>query len=372
MGIVDDFATRMDDHLRRVTTRRGILGAPLVAVSAPELGLEYRFGDPAGRFHAASIGKAFTATLVMQLVEQGAFGVDTPIAALLPAHEFDGLFAEGADAPTVHHLLTHTSGAADYFDGPVTSGRGMRDLVVAEPDRLWTPADLLEFSRRRQRPVGRPGERFAYSDTGYVLLGRIVEEQAGLAFHEALHERILSPLGLRDTSMPFRSEAASGASDLRPFRLGRHEVSGSRSISCAWSGGGIVSTPDDLVAFSRALHAGRLISPEHVGYLAEPRHRFRVGLRYGAGHMQVRFGGFSPFLAGLPRPVGHLGVLATHLWHDPVHDAEIVLDFASTREMTRSFRTLIRIEQELGRVRRAAVGGGVAAGAPEPVRSAAA
>jgi D-alanyl-D-alanine carboxypeptidase len=65
--------------------------------------------------------------------------------------------------------------------------------------------------------------------------------------------------------------------------------------------------------------------------------------------MQVRFDGFSPLLRGFPRPIGHIGVLATHMFHDPVHDADIVLNFASTRQMTRSFRTLIRIEQELRR-----------------------
>ena len=66
--------------------------------------------------------------------------------------------------------------------------------------------------------------------------------------------------------------------------------------------------------------------------------------------MQVRFEGFSPFLRGMPRPIGHIGVLGTHLFHDPVHDAEIVLNFGSTREMVRSFRTLIEIERLLARV----------------------
>ena len=69
--------------------------------------------------------------------------------------------------------------------------------------------------------------------------------------------------------------------------------------------------------------------------------------------MEVRFEGFMPLLRGMPRPVGHIGILATHLFHDPVHDADIVLNFASTREMVRSFRTLITIEQELQRAQRA-------------------
>jgi D-alanyl-D-alanine carboxypeptidase len=359
MDAAADFATRLDRHLDRVTARRGILGAPQVAVSAPRLGIDHRYGDRSQRFHVASVGKAFTATLVMQLVESGAFAVDTPVSALLPRDEFEGLFdttgtADAAGGATVHQLLTHTAGVADYFDGRVTSGRPMRELVVAEPDRSWTPADLLEFSRRRQRPVGRPGERFAYSDTGYVLLGRILEQATGLAFHELLHERILTPLGMRDSALLFHSVPADdGALRLAPAWLGRIEASTFRSLSCDWAGGGIVSTPDDLLAFGSALQRGDLVSPESLAYLAEPRNRFHVGIRYGAGLMQVRFEGFSPFLRTLPRPVGHIGVLATHLFHDPVHDAHIVMNFGSTREMTRSFRTLIFIEQALQRAARA-------------------
>lgn len=374
MDAAADFATRLDRHLDRVTARRGILGAPQVAVWAPRLGLDHRYGDRSQRFHVASVGKTFTATLVMQLVESGAFALDTPVSALLPRDEFEGLFdttgtTDAAGGATVHQLLTHTSGVADYFEGRVTSGRPMRELVVAEPDRFWTPADLLEFSRRRQRPVGRPGERFAYSDTGYILLGRILEQASGRAFHELLHERILTPLGMGDSALLFHSVPAHdsvpaddrvgehGGVDatlgIAPLRLGRVEASTFRSLSCDWAGGGIVSTPDDLLAFGSALHGGRLLSPESLAYLAEPRNRFHVGIRYGAGLMQVRFDGFSPFLRTLPRPVGHIGVLATHLFHDPVHDAHIVMNFASTREMSRSFRTLIFIEQALQRAARA-------------------
>ena len=109
----------------------------------------------------------------------------------------------------MHHLLAHTAGVADYFEGRVTSGRPMRELVIAEPDRFWTPADLLDFTRSRQRPVGRPGERFAYSNTGYILLGRLLEQATGRAFHELLHERIFTPLGMRDSALLFHSRPAN-------------------------------------------------------------------------------------------------------------------------------------------------------------------
>ncbi|GAA1055340.1 hypothetical protein GCM10017608_24610 [Agromyces luteolus] len=369
MSPTESFATRLDRHLERVTRRRGELGAPQVAVRAPALGVDFRSGD-AARFHVASVGKLATTTLVAQLVEEGAFAFDTPVADLLSSEVVAGLFeatetTDAAGGATVDDLLSHTAGVADYFDGPVASGSRMRDLVIAEPDRPWTPADLLAFSRERQHPVGRPGERFRYSDTGFVLLGRIVEETTGQAFHDVLHERVFRPLGMLDSALLFHSaperdratatavggrSAAPTRPVIAPLRLGRVEASRFTSLSCDWAGGGIVSTPDDLLSFSRALHDGTLVAPDTLAHLAEPRNRFRPGIHYGAGMMQLRYGGFSPFLAGLPRPTGHIGVLATHVFHDPVHDADIVLNFASTREMRRSFMTLIEIERALRHV----------------------
>ena len=379
---LDALTRKLDAHFAGVTRQRGALGAPQVAVRSARLGVDYRFGDQERRFHVASIGKTFTATLVMQLVESGAFTVDTPVSSLLPRTELRGLFAGtgdgGADAAggaTVHHLLTHTSGVADYFEGAVASGPTLLDLVVDEPDHFWTPAELLAFSRERQRPVGRPGERFLYTDTGYVLLGRLLEEATGRPFHELLHERIFTPLGMDDSALlfhtrPARDAAAAGfpastgaattgedageivTTDIAPFRLGRREVSTYTSVSCDWAAGGVISTPGDLAEFSRALHGGELLGIPSLEYLGEMRNRFRRGIHYGAGMMQVRFEGFMPLLRGLPRPLGHIGILATHMFHDPVHDADIVFNFASTREMVRSFRSLIAIEQLLQRASR--------------------
>ncbi|WP_136709240.1 serine hydrolase domain-containing protein [Agromyces sp. H66] len=366
------FTAELDRHLAAVARRRGPLGAPQVAVRSSDGALDYRFGDATQRFHVASIGKLFTATLVMQLVESGAIVVETPITELLPAVELRDLYVidgvDLADQVTIEHLLTHTSGVADYFEGPVRDGLPFIDLVLGEPDHLWTPAELLDFSRERQRPVGRPGAGFGYSDTGYILLGRIIEEATGRGFHEVLHERILHPLGMIDSALMFRSlperdyaaalavgaptTATTAVATIAPFRLGRQDVSRFTSMSCDWAGGGLISTPGDLLTFNRALHGGQLLSAESLAHLARVRHRFRPGIHYGAGMMEIRLEGFMPLLRGLPRPVGHIGILATHLFHDPVHEVDVVLNFASTREMVRSFRTFIRIEQALARASR--------------------
>jgi len=334
---------RLTRHLDNVTRKRGDRGAPQVSVSAP--GVEFSYGNAALPFHIASVGKVFTAVLVMQLVEEGVLSLETPAVGVLPAGALDGLVAPSrVSTVTVGDLLAHEAGAADYFEGPVTSGPSFLKLVVDEPDRLWEPADLLEFSRTRQRPVG-PG--FMYSDTGYILLGVMLEHVTGRQFHELLHERILEPVGMTRSWMPWRSAPAAGDTTIAPFTLGKVEVSTFRSVSCDWAGGGIASTLEDLTLFNRALHGGLLVSGESLARLTAVRNKFRAGIHYGMGMMELRFEELFFLLRGMPRPVGHIGILGTHLFYDAVNDAHIVMNFGGTSEMVRSFRTLIQIEQEL-------------------------
>lgn len=339
-------SARLTRHLDTVTRKRGERGAPQVLVSAP--GLDFSYGDVDLPFHVASIGKMATAVLVMQLVEAGAFTLDTPAAILLPPATLDGLVTpDRVPTTTVGQLLAHEGGVADYFDGPVTSGPTFLSLVLDEPDRFWAPDDLIDFSRRFQVPV-RPG--FTYSDTGYVLLGLLLEHVTKRAFHDLLHERIFTPLEMDDTSLLYRSQPRAGARPIAPFTIGSVQASTYRSVSCDWAGGGIVSTLRDLSAFSRALHDGRLVSAESLARMTVARHRFRSGIHYGTGMMELRFDEFFFLLRGLPRPTGHIGVLGTHLFYDAVHDAHIVMNFGGTTEMVRSFRTLIQIETELRRM----------------------
>lgn len=354
-----DTIDRLTRHLDGVTRARRDRGAPQVAVSAP--GLTFSYGDAALPFHIASIGKVFTAVLVMQLVESGAFTLETPVVGLLPEGTLAGLVEPGRiGTVTVADLLAHEGGVADYFDGPVTSGPTFLSLVLGEPDRFWTPADLLDFSRSRQRPV-TPG--FTYSDTGYVLLGVMLEHVTGRTFEQLMHERVFAPVGLDASYLAWRSVPGSASpgpassapaalpGPIAPFTLGAVEVSSFRSVSCDWAGGGIVSTLADLLEFNRALHDGRLMSGASLARLSVVRNRFRRGIHYGAGMMELRFEEFFFLLRGLPRPTGHIGVLGTHLFYDAVNDAHIAMNFGGTTEMVRSFRTLIQIESELKRAR---------------------
>ena len=348
-----DMAKIADGFARK---RRG-LPAPQVLVRAP--GIEFASGERTQRFHAASVGKMLTATLAFQLSERGLLDLDAPLPGVLPASDLAGLFVhEGTDAAagaTARLLLSHTSGVADYFDGPVDSGEPFSRRITRRPEERFTPADLLAHSREHQHPVGLPGERFSYSDTGYVLLGRLIEEAGGAPLGAQLHERILGPAGMDASCLLFHTMPGGGASadwpgealDLAPILIDGVDLSRAESLSCDWGGGGVVTTVDDLARFGAAWHGGALLGETSRERMGTFDHRFRAGIHYGSGLMQLRYGGFFPLLAGLPRTIGHLGVTGAHLFSDPTRDLTIVLNLHATSEMTRSFQLHIRLLQRV-------------------------
>ncbi|MGD7705162.1 serine hydrolase domain-containing protein [Microlunatus sp. Y2014] len=273
----------------------------------------------------------------------------------MPGSEVAGLPAApgvdvGADV-TIERLLTHTSGLPDFFEPPRGSGSAASITgAVSDPDRRWTPSALLDEARAMPA-VGRPGERFHYCDTGFVVLGRVVEEVTGDPFNTVLRQQVLEPAGMARSSTPYGDAVAPGelaGLEVAPFWIGRRELSRALCVSLDWAGGGIVGPPEDFVAFQQALHSGQLISPTLLAHLARPRRRRRPGLHYGAGLVTIRFHEFFPVgLANLPQPVGGVGAFATHMFHYPQQQAHVVINFHGTQQMQASFQTHCRIAMVL-------------------------
>ena len=132
-------------------------------------------------FHWASAGKALTAAVVMQLVEEGKLAYADPLAKWFP--DFPN-----ASAITVDHLLTHTNGIFSFN----------ADLPFRKQRRYHTPEECLEIAGRHGC-VSCPGEQWHYSNTGYVLLGLIIERVEGQSLDEVIRKRIIEPLGLLET-----------------------------------------------------------------------------------------------------------------------------------------------------------------------------
>lgn len=231
---------------------------------------------PGTRFGIASGVKGMTALTVLSLVADGALGLGTPARSVL-----------GSDLPlvddgvTVEHLLAHRSGIGDYLDEEESGA--VTDHVLPVPvHRLATTEDYLAVLDGHPQKFP-PGERFAYCNSGYVVLALIAERVAGAPFPDLVRERVCGPAGLRDTAF-LRSDEPDGGVALG--YLGEGLRTNVLHLPVRGSGdGGIVSTAADLAAFWTALFAGRIVPPELVAEMTRPHsdvpsERSRYGLGF--------------------------------------------------------------------------------------------
>jgi D-alanyl-D-alanine carboxypeptidase len=206
---------------------------------------------PEHRFRVASVSKIFIATVVLQLVDEGALGLDGDAAPLVP-----GI--------TVRQLLNHTSGVpnADLFDDLVEFFEPYR----RNPEHRWemSPHDLLARAVGMPR-LFPPGEGWAYSGSNYLALGLLVEVTTGATLREELRRRIVEPLGLAGTDLPEKSSDDDGLA--RSYFPADNPVMPSPEpvdvttldLPFNWAGGGIVSIPRDVARFLQALLGGELL-----------------------------------------------------------------------------------------------------------------
>jgi D-alanyl-D-alanine carboxypeptidase len=209
--------------------------------------------DPSRHFRVGSITKTFTATAVLQLVDDCLLELDATIDRWQPT-------IANADRITVRQLLNHTSGIDDYDNSPA-----FNDVFNADPLFVWDPQQLVDLGAALG-PQFPPGTAWEYSNTNFVILGLIVESITGQPLEQVMADRIFTPLGLADTSFPttpaMPAPATQGAEvtidDMG--NLVREEIF-NFSPSATWAAGAIISTLDDLQVWAQALATGALLSP---------------------------------------------------------------------------------------------------------------
>jgi Tol biopolymer transport system component/CubicO group peptidase (beta-lactamase class C family) len=185
------------------------------------------------RFRIGSVTKTFTATIVLQLVQEGTLSLSSTLENHVP-----GVVPRGAEI-TIRHLLQHRSGLANITDYPAW-------LHEAERSPSTSPINSLRFAA--SKPLAfEPGSQARYSNTNYIALGLVIEKVTGRTYAEELEHRILDPLGLERTELP----ATRRLSDLDDAGY---------NPNLPWAGGAIVSNARDLSRFYSALLSGRLLS----------------------------------------------------------------------------------------------------------------
>ncbi len=208
-------------------------------------------------FRVGSITKTFVSTVALQLAAEGTLGLDDSIERWLP-----GLVPNG-QAITLRQLLNHTSGIYNY-----TEDQALFGSLTRNPRRVLTPVELVAVATKHG-PNFSPGRSWSYSNTGYILLGLVIEKATATSLEQELRERIFEPLGLTRTSFPAaptlpRPFAHGYLPLLVPMPNGKPVDVTAWNPSWAWAAGALVSTAGDLARFYAALVRGELLPTEQL------------------------------------------------------------------------------------------------------------
>lgn len=214
-----------------------------------------------------SISKLVTTVLVLGLVEDGAIDLDARLDTILPDTPV------GGDA-TVRQLLSHRTGIPNYTDNA-----GFFAAVLRRPNRSVAPDEILGFADPDDAAFA-PGERFAYSNTNYVLLGQIVESVSGRTLAEELDRQITGPLGLTMTAFDdgSRNDVIDAHTAFVPS--GSTDFDYTSVATSAWAAGSLVTTAEELARFATALFDGELLDAALVDEMRAP---LEAGAEYGLG-----------------------------------------------------------------------------------------
>jgi CubicO group peptidase (beta-lactamase class C family) len=342
---VPAYAAAVRPELDRLMRDLAVTGA-VVLVRSPELGdwsttmgtRTWHGTEPVTLADHVRIGsntKTWTATVILQLVDEGRINLDDPVSRYRPD-------VPNGEHITIAQLLDMSSGLANY-----TTDLGLNEQMDSNPGRVWDPEELLAIGLA-QPPAFPPGEGFLYSNTNYVLLGLIIEQLTGVPVEQAFQERLFDPLGLAETSFPAVTDASIPQPHPRMYTFGTNvetidslvlspEVQAAASAgtlapmdvtdanpSWGWTAGAGISTAEDLADYVEELVDGCLLSPR--------LQQQRIASVQPLDPDDPASPGYGLGLAGFGPLYGHTGELPgtnSFMGHDPVRDITVVT-WAST------------------------------------------
>lgn len=291
---------RLEQVVQSYVTAKQFMGAVLVAKGEKVL-LSKGYGSanlewdvpnsPTTKFRLGSVTKQFTAACILLLGERGKLELDDPVKKYMP------------DAPaawdkiTIFNLLTHTSGIPSFTSFPDYRST---EAIHTTPEKL--------VARFRDKPLDfQPGEKWSYSNSGYVLLGYLIEKISGQSYADFVQQNIFQPLGMKDSGYDSNSSViARRASGYAPSPHGPVNA-GYIDMSIPLSAGGLYSTTDDLLRWEQGLFGGKLLTPASLEKMTTPfkeDYAFGLGVRSDRGHKVIDHGGgiegFNTHLAYYP------------------------------------------------------------------------
>jgi len=252
------------------------------------------------RMLAASTGKSFVGALCIALALDGRLALDDPVSRWIGKYDWFKR-VPNHESMTVRHLFTHNAGLPDHVH--MKAFEEAFSNAWQAPTNPFPPQRLVEFILDKQA-LFPAGQGWAYSDTGYILLGMVIEEVIGHAYYDEIRQRFLNPLRLSDTSPADRRDLERLAQGYirpgNPFRLPGKALDENSRLrwhpGVEWTGGGLVSTSRDRARWGAALFGGKALSGDYLAELlwSVPIDAQRDDVRYGAGVAITTSGRFGP------------------------------------------------------------------------------
>lgn len=263
--------------------------------------------QPESIFRIGSVTKQFTAAAILLLVQEGKLSLADPLVKFLPDYPVQG------HTVTVNHLLSHTSGIRNYTEIPQWGPTMRTDLTVDQLINVFKdqPFDF------------EPGERWKYSNSGYVLLGAIIEKVSGASYAEFIRTRILAPLGMKHTAIDDADRIVQGRAAGYARQDDRWSNAPYLSMTHPYAAGSLTSSIDDLARWNSAIENHELLTQE-LWKRASTSFTLSDGTptRYGAGWIMGRIGsidtiehggginGFNAYVLRVPSKHLYVAVLA--------------------------------------------------------------
>lgn len=276
-ALTQEKPTQIEDLMQRYYDYRLFNGTVLVAEGGKVI---YRKGfgmadmewnipnTPDTKFRIGSITKQFTATLILQLMEEGKIKLDRKLSDCLPYYRKDT-----GEKVTIHHLLTHTSGIPSYTNLPQFYEEISRDPYPVEDFIEKYCSGDLEFE---------PGSKFSYNNSGYFILGAIIEKTTGKTYEEVLRKKILDPLGMKNTGYDHYDTLIPARAEGYEKRLDGYENAPYLDMSLPYAAGAMYSTVEDLYIWDQALYSEKVLSKKMKELMFKP-HEKAMGGNYAYG-----------------------------------------------------------------------------------------
>ncbi len=298
-------------------------------------------------YFIASTTKLFTTALILHLKSEGKLSLDDKVSKYLDKSVMNGLHIyKGKDYSyelTIQHLLAHTSGLADYFQGKGANGKSLENEIKNGRDQTWSFEQAIERTKV-MKPLFIPGtkNKANYSDANFQLLGKIIESITNKSYSTNCDEQIIKPLNLSNTYL------YKDATDKAPKTLyyKAKELDIPKAMTSFGSDGGIVSTSADMLAFIEAFFTGKLFPKGYINDLQDWNTIF-FPMKSGIGiHLFKLPWIFNP-TGAMPYFIGHSGLSGALAYYSPEENLFIAGTVNQVAHPDISFKTMLKLTQIL-------------------------